>query len=76
MKKRSVKIKGHATSVSLEEEFWDALKKLAKEKSCSLSGLISEIDHNRSRQNLSSALRIYVLAALEKKLTAPQKDHR
>ena len=64
MHKRSVRIAGHATSVSLEEEFWSALKEIAKSKGQSLNALITELDDSRSG-NLSSSLRVYVLACLE-----------
>jgi predicted DNA-binding ribbon-helix-helix protein len=65
MKKRSVKISGHLTSVSLEEEFWRELKTLAKAEKLSLNALIDKIDKGRSG-NLSSALRLYVLKHLRK----------
>ena len=61
MKKRSVKIGRHATSISLEEPFWEALKELADEQEKALNQLIAEIDEGRSDTNLSSALRVYVL---------------
>ena len=61
LKKRSVMIAGHATSVSLEVEFWDALKELADRRALSLNHLIAEIDQNRTG-NLSSAIRVHVLA--------------
>lgn len=62
MKKYSVKIAGHPTSISLEEPFWDALKKIAADKETTLSALITEIDKNRAEPNLSSALRVYILS--------------
>lgn len=62
--KRSVNIAGHATSVSLEQPFWDELVRLAAEKSMSLSQLIEDIDTAR-QTNLSSALRLYVLYSLK-----------
>lgn len=62
MKKRSVLIAGHPTSVSLEAEFWDALKALAGERGLSVAGLIAEIDEGR-QGNLSSAIRVFVLNA-------------
>jgi predicted DNA-binding ribbon-helix-helix protein len=65
MKKRSVKVSGHLTSVSLEEEFWQELKRLAKAEKLSLNGLIDKIDKQRSG-NLSSALRVYVLRQLRR----------
>ncbi|MGB4106242.1 MAG: ribbon-helix-helix domain-containing protein [Alphaproteobacteria bacterium] len=69
MKKRSVKISGHLTSVSIEEEFWQELRKLAAAEKLSLNGLIARIDKQRSGNlqiNLSSALRLYVLKQLRK----------
>ena len=68
MKKRSVKIQGHATSISMEDEFWQALKSLAAAEKRPLSSLIAEIDRKRGRQNLSSALRLYILSDLQQKL--------
>jgi len=58
--KRSVRIAGHPTSVSLEPEFWDALKEIAKARGLSINELVAEIDAGRGT-NLSSALRVYVL---------------
>ncbi|WP_042695493.1 ribbon-helix-helix domain-containing protein [Azospirillum sp. B506] len=62
MKKRSVLIAGHPTSVSLEEEFWDALKSVAQSRGLSVNALIEEIDQSRTG-NLSSAIRVYLLKA-------------
>ncbi len=70
MKKHSVKISGHPSSVSLEDEFWDALKEIAKSRGQSLNSLISEIDENMQTEgqhdNLSSAIRIFVLRDIQK----------
>ena len=63
MKKRSVLIAGHPTSVSLEEEFWEVLKEIAQERAISINALVEEIDSTR-RGNLSSAIRIHVLNSL------------
>jgi predicted DNA-binding ribbon-helix-helix protein len=60
--KRSVAIAGHRTSVSLEAPFWDALKDIAQGRGCSVQQLIGEIDAARGAQNLSSAIRVFVLA--------------
>jgi len=60
LKKRSIVIAGHATSVSLEEEFWTALKDIADKRQCSVNRLVAEIDGARAG-NLSSALRVFVL---------------
>jgi predicted DNA-binding ribbon-helix-helix protein len=65
IRKRSVMIAGHATSVSLEDEFWDALREIAAQRGLSLNALIAEIDQTRSGRNLSSALRVHVLRALQ-----------
>lgn len=66
--KRSVTLDGHRTSVSLEQPFWDALKDLAREDGISLHALVQAIDHEREGANLSGALRVYVLRALQAKL--------
>ena len=60
IRKRSVKIAGHSTSLSLEGVFWDALKQVAAGRGMSLNALIEEIDRGRGT-NLSSAVRVYVL---------------
>jgi predicted DNA-binding ribbon-helix-helix protein len=62
--KRSVAIAGHRTSVSLEGPFWDALKEIAEAREESVQRLIGEIDAGRGEQNLSSAIRVFVLAAV------------
>ena len=63
LKRRSVVIDGHRTSVSIEPEFWDALTVLAKAHGRGVNALIAEIDRARDG-NLSSAIRLYVLKAL------------
>ena len=68
MKKRSVKIAGHATSITLEEEFWSVLKKQAEQEKLSMNALITRIDEQRNTGNLSSALRLYVLKMLQRKM--------
>ena len=60
--KRSIVIAGHKTSVSLEDQFWDALKEIAAEKRSTLSDIVASIDSGRNQGNLSSAIRLYVLA--------------
>jgi predicted DNA-binding ribbon-helix-helix protein len=62
--KRSVSIAGHRTSVSLEEPFWQALREIAERESVSVQALIGRIDAGRGEQNLSSAIRVFVLAHL------------
>jgi predicted DNA-binding ribbon-helix-helix protein len=58
--KYSVAIDGHRTSVSLEPEFWQALKDIAAARQETLGALVSEVDRTREG-NLSSALRVFVL---------------
>lgn len=60
MKKRSVVIDGHRTSVSLENAFWGALKSLAIRKEMTVNQLVTQIDRERDG-NLSSAIRVYIL---------------
>ncbi len=67
LKKRSVRIAGHETSITLEDEFWDVLRSIAQEQDISINQLISNIDEGRN-SNLSSALRVYILQYLQNKL--------
>ncbi|HEX3937818.1 MAG TPA: ribbon-helix-helix domain-containing protein [Xanthobacteraceae bacterium] len=60
IQKRSVVIAGHATSVSLEQEFWQALRQIARRRGQSLAGIVASADRDRAG-NLSSALRLLVL---------------
>lgn len=59
MKKRSLTIDGHRTSISLEDEFWDGLKKIAQERNVSLINIVKHIDESR-KCGLSSAIRVFV----------------
>ena len=68
MKKRSVLLQGHATSVSVEDEFWIELRRMAAESGRPIAALIHGIDLDRKGANLSSALRLAVLADLRAKL--------
>jgi predicted DNA-binding ribbon-helix-helix protein len=60
MRKRSVVIAGHRTSVSLENAFWNALKTIATNRGLTVNEMVTEIDSRRSG-NLSSAIRLFVL---------------
>jgi predicted DNA-binding ribbon-helix-helix protein len=62
--KRSLSIKGHRTSISLEPEFWDALRAIALRRQLSLAELVSEIDATRGERNLSSAIRVNILTQM------------
>ncbi|HZW46268.1 MAG TPA: ribbon-helix-helix domain-containing protein [Microvirga sp.] len=62
--KRSVSIAGHRTSISLEEPFWQILREIAEREKLSIQALIGRIDAERGEQNLSSAIRVFVLMDL------------
>jgi predicted DNA-binding ribbon-helix-helix protein len=64
--KRSIAIAGHRTSVSLEAPFWEALREIAAARGVSVQRLVGEVDAGRGRQNLSSALRVFVLDAVRR----------
>lgn len=59
-RKRSVVIAGHKTSVSLEPEFWDALKEIAAGRNISVNQIVRDIDTGHEG-NLSSAIRLHIL---------------
>lgn len=66
MRKLSVIIANrHSTSISLEDEFLAELKKIAAERNLSLNQLVTEIDAEREKENLSSAIRVYILKQLQ-----------
>jgi predicted DNA-binding ribbon-helix-helix protein len=71
--KRSLSIARHRTSVSLEDEFWDALVAIARADGKSVAGLVGEIDKRRSgnpgpQVSLSAAIRLYVLERMQRQL--------
>ena len=59
--KRSLKIAGHSTSISLEEPFWRLLRRVAEERNLGLAALVETIDRERQGSNLSSAVRVHLL---------------
>ncbi|MCW2275260.1 putative DNA-binding ribbon-helix-helix protein [Rhodoblastus acidophilus] len=61
LRKRSLVIAGHRTSISLEDDFWDALRDIAAARGISVPALVADIDSARGAANLSSALRVAVL---------------
>lgn len=68
MKKISVSLSGHQTSISLEPEFIDALKQIATARSVSVASIICDIDNNRNADtNLSSAIRVWILNQVTKR---------
>ena len=61
-KKRSLTLRGHRTSVSLEDEFWDAFRDIAGVQGKPINALAAEIDEARGLESgLASAIRLYVL---------------
>jgi predicted DNA-binding ribbon-helix-helix protein len=73
MRKRSITIHGHQTSISLEDEFWEELAAIAKTRDLSLNALVTEVDKARGGArdgaNLSSTLRVYVLKQTKRKIS-------
>ena len=63
LRKHSLVIAGHRTSISLEDAFWLALREIAHARDMPLARLAAEIDANRGEANLSSAIRVFVLNA-------------
>ena len=61
LKKRSVLLSGHATSIALEPEFWAVLDEMAEARGSSLAQLIVSIDRARGRRPLASACRVAAL---------------
>ena len=74
--KRSVVIAGHKTSVSLEDEFWNALKEVAASREMTLSESVSAIDADRQHGNLSSAIRLFVLGFYHDQISEHEKQDR
>lgn len=73
MRKKSVLIAGrHATSICLEDEFFEALQLIAAEQNLSLNQLVTNIDKERSTFNLSSAIRLYILKYYQNKSATPK----
>ncbi|MEM6383999.1 MAG: ribbon-helix-helix domain-containing protein [Pseudomonadota bacterium] len=63
--KRSISLSGHATSIALEQPFWDEIDRLAAEKGMGRAALVRQIDEARGSGNLASALRVFVLETLK-----------
>lgn len=67
MKKISVSLSGHKTSITLEKEFSDILQKIASNENTSVAAIINSIDANRNPEsNLSSEIRVWILNKLLK----------
>lgn len=67
--KRSLTLNGHRTSVSLEDEFWRALRRIAEARGQPVNALAAEVDAARGIETgLATALRLFVLKSLEAEL--------
>ena len=79
MKKRSISIHGHQTSVSLEPEFWTVIDEIAVVRGLSVSALIRTLDDERlaemPKRNLSSYLRVAALHHLRQPRDAGERVH-
>lgn len=65
LKKSVIIAKRHYTSISIEPEFWEEFERLANKESVSTNDLITKIDAQRGENNLSSAIRVFVLQRLK-----------
>jgi predicted DNA-binding ribbon-helix-helix protein len=74
--KRSIVIAGHKTSVSVEDEFWNSLKEIARERNMTLAELVGAIDADRQHANLSSAIRLFVLSVYRDQVASRQDRTR
>ena len=67
--KHSVTLRGHRTSISLEDEFWQELRDLAQEMDMPINALVAQIDADRGLEaGLASAIRVFVLRTLKESL--------
>jgi predicted DNA-binding ribbon-helix-helix protein len=73
---RSVVVAGHRTSISLEDDFWKALREITGARNVTLSDLIAVIDAERHLGNLSSAIRIFVLGFYRDQILARDARER
>jgi len=70
--KHSIVISGRTTSVSIEGEFWQSLREIAKEQNETATALVRRIDAERQFPNLSSAIRVFVLEYYRNRPPRPQ----
>jgi predicted DNA-binding ribbon-helix-helix protein len=76
MVKRSIKIVGHKTSVSLEDPFWQLLNEIAQRQGERVSEIVAKIDKDREHANLSSAVRLFVLDYVRNEIAGHHKVAR
>lgn len=72
LRKHSVSIRGHATSYTLEDAFFEIIEEIARTHGQSVSALVADVDSRRDKNtNLSSALRLHALDWLKARVPAP-----
>jgi predicted DNA-binding ribbon-helix-helix protein len=62
LRKRSLALAGHATSLALEPEFWAVMEAMARARNVSLAALVAGLDAERGERSLASACRVAALA--------------
>ena len=72
--KHSLLIAGHSTSISLEDAFWQRLRRVATDRGIGLAALVAGIDAERGEANLSSAIRVFLLEEAVASGAAPHGD--
>lgn len=74
LRKRSLQLAGHQTSIALEPEFWAVLEEMARARGASLAGLILQIDEGRGERALASACRVAALAYAKSAAIGPEAE--
>ena len=70
--KRSISVNGNRTSVSLEDEFWQGLREIAKKEGRAITELVEQINRETHNVNLSSAIRVFVLKRFRASADTPK----
>jgi len=70
--KRSISVNGNRTSVSLEDEFWQGLREIAKKEGRAIAELVEQINRETHSGNLSSAIRVFVLKRFRASADTPK----
>ena len=70
--KRSIAVNGNRTSVSLEDEFWQGLREIAKKEGRAIAELVEQINRETHSGNLSSAIRVFVLKRFRASADTPK----
>jgi len=70
--KRSISVNGNRTSVSLEDEFWQGLREIAKKEGRAIAELVEQINRETHNGNLSSAIRVFVLKRFRASADTPK----